>query len=355
VPLSAFDQLGDRVSRFTGYAKSSIVIHMLRRLIGDEPFFAATRNFVAQYQFRAASWADIRRVYERASGADLGWFFRQWLDGTVMPELGLEGVAVVPAGGRYALRFAVTQKRPALRLAVPVTFYFGSGRSETVVAQLSAERNDFQHFLEERPVRIVLDENYDIFRHVAPAEIPPTVDTLLTRPLLTIAGSVADFGKFENLIGAFEKVALQTWYGRGHEGDRTMEKPAGGSMPRLDEKAVTGERIRILRREDGAGTNSSGSALVILGRDNPLIAKLFGRITLPRGGLVFTILNHPQSPGGVVAIFAAASKAEVDAAYSEIIDRPRYSAAVFDKGKLTSRELRQGQRGVVKVIGAARR
>jgi hypothetical protein len=56
-----------------------------------------------------------------------------------------------------------------------------------------------------------------------------------------------------------------------------------------------------------------------------------------------------------VAIVAASSKAEVDAAYSELVSHPRYSSAAFDEGKLISRELRQGQRGISAVIAAEQR
>jgi hypothetical protein len=77
----------------------------------------------------------------------------------------------------------------------------------------------------------------------------------------------------------------------------------------------------------------SDSSLILLGADHPLIARLFGRIELPRGGFTITVMKHPRSPGDVVAIFAASSKAQVDAACPELVNHPRYSAAAFDAGE----------------------
>jgi hypothetical protein len=67
------------------------------------------------------------------------------------------------------------------------------------------------------------------------------------------------------------------------------------------------------------------------------------------------VLKHPRSPGDVVAILTATSKAEVDAAYGKLVDTPRHSSAAFDGGKLISYELRNGQRGISSEVTAERR
>jgi hypothetical protein len=360
-PLSGFSELDDRVSRFIGYAKSALVVHMLRRLLGDERFVAATRNFVAENEFRAASWADIRRTFERAAGTDLGWFFEQWVDGTAMPELGLEGISVAPEGGQHELRFTVTQKQPELRLTVPATVYFEQERSERVTLQVFRERNDFRFLLNDRPVRVVLDEDYDVFRRLTPAEVPPTIDTLLTRKRVNLLVPPGEEEKFQALIEAFERegppMALYGWV---HE-----ERPRKGSPAAIATRfrpppwAPPGARdVRPeLRGEHAAAAveQTSGISLILFGRDHPLIVPLVGSVKLPEAGFTVTVLKHPRSPGDVVAIFTASSKAEVDAAYSELVNHPRYSSAAFDAGKLIWRELRQGQRGISAVIAAEQR
>jgi hypothetical protein len=354
-PLSDFTGSIDRPSRIIGYAKSAIVFHMLRRTLGDERFFAVMRDFVKENLFRDVSWADIRRTFERATATDLGWFFDRWVDGIAMPELGLEGVSVTPAGNRHELRFTVTQKPPVLPLAVPVTLYFDRGGSETVVLQIPGERQEFHYLLNEKPVRVVLDENYDVFRRLTPAEIPPTINTLLTRPRVAVIAPPAEQAKFGKLLDAFEREgAAIALYGWGEERARKNRPVVAAARVRQPDATIARRELRRAAGS-GAGLETSGTSLILLGENHPLVAGLFGHVDFPRGGFTITVLKHPRSPGDVVAILTAASKAEVDAAYGELIDRPRYSSAAFNGGKLTSHELRNGQRGISNEVATERR
>jgi aminopeptidase N len=70
-----------RVFRAVIYNKSAVVLHMLRRLVGDEKFFAGLRRFYREYRFRKAGTDDLRRVMEQESGLSLERFFEQWIYG----------------------------------------------------------------------------------------------------------------------------------------------------------------------------------------------------------------------------------------------------------------------------------
>jgi len=361
-PLSSFTESNDRVSRLIGYGKSALVFHMLRRLVGDERFFAAMRQFVAENLFRVAAWTDVRHAFEQVAATDLGWFFDQWVDEVATPELGLEGVAVTPAGDKHELRFRVSQQPPAFVLTVPVTFHFKLGPSRTRSVQITGERQEFRYLLEERPVRVVLDENYDVFRRLTPAEVPPRIDTLLTRQRVTLMAPPGEDAKFGALIDAFEREGLPiASYGWSHERPR-KEGPAVSAArlqppPWTQRGGASGWReFRTQRAATGAAaTETTGTSLILLGENNPLIARLFGRVALPRGGFTITVLKHPHSPGDVVAILTAVSKAEVDAAYGTLLDQRRYSAAAFDHGKLISYESHNGQRGVSREVAPEHR
>lgn len=82
---SSFNELfdGSRV-----YAKGAIVLHMLRKVIGDEAFHQTLRTYVGSDEFRFgnANTADFQAVVEAVSGQDLDTFFRQWVtEGTGEP------------------------------------------------------------------------------------------------------------------------------------------------------------------------------------------------------------------------------------------------------------------------------
>lgn len=251
----------------------------------------------------------------------------------------------------------VASRQPAISLTVPITIYFERGRSEIATLQISGQHLEFRHLLDEKPIRVALDENYDVFRHLTPAEMPPTIDNLLTRSRVILVASPNEEKKFAQLINAFASEEAQVaWYGWGHErAQKAGRLPA--VIPGGQQGTSTADwRILILRNADiGDGTDMIVPSLILLGKDNPLIARLFGGLELPRGGFTVTVLKHPKSPGNVVVILTATSKAEVDAAYREIINHPRYSSAAFNGGKLTSYELRNGARGISAEITAERR
>ena len=75
------DNLDDmsRVLTRNIYQKGGWTLHMLRELVGDEPFWAGIRAYYARHRDGSATTADFRRAMEEASGRDLEVFFDQWL------------------------------------------------------------------------------------------------------------------------------------------------------------------------------------------------------------------------------------------------------------------------------------
>lgn len=61
------------------YQKGGWALHILRRQIGTDRFWAGIREYYRRYRDGNASTADFRKVMQQVSGADLGWFFRQWM------------------------------------------------------------------------------------------------------------------------------------------------------------------------------------------------------------------------------------------------------------------------------------
>lgn len=68
------DDMFDVVS----YQKGGLMLHMLRRQIGDDAFFAALKLYLTRHAYRNAEIADLRMAFEEITGEDLNWFFNQW-------------------------------------------------------------------------------------------------------------------------------------------------------------------------------------------------------------------------------------------------------------------------------------
>jgi hypothetical protein len=76
-----------RVFRALVYNKSAAVLHMLRRLVGDEPFFKGVRHFYSKSRFKKAGTEDFRAAMEAETGKPLGRFFERWIYGSTLPKL----------------------------------------------------------------------------------------------------------------------------------------------------------------------------------------------------------------------------------------------------------------------------
>ena len=76
-----------RVFRALVYNKGAMVLHMLRRLVGDEVFFTGLRRFYTEWRFAKAGTDDFRKAMEAASNRDLQPFFEGWIYGSSIPRL----------------------------------------------------------------------------------------------------------------------------------------------------------------------------------------------------------------------------------------------------------------------------
>ena len=75
------DNLSDMSQVTSGqtYQRGAWVLHMLRKLIGDEKFQEAIRNYYSRYMNSNATTDDFKHEMEIVSGLDLDMFFNQWL------------------------------------------------------------------------------------------------------------------------------------------------------------------------------------------------------------------------------------------------------------------------------------
>lgn len=69
------------------YQKGAWMLHLLREQVGTETFWRGIRDYYRRYVNATASTDDFRQVMEQASGQDLTWLFRQWLNRAGVPAL----------------------------------------------------------------------------------------------------------------------------------------------------------------------------------------------------------------------------------------------------------------------------
>ena len=69
------------------YKRGALTLHALRRVVGDEAFFAILRTWCAERRHATGSTGDFIATAERVSGQDLEDLFTQWLDETRLPKI----------------------------------------------------------------------------------------------------------------------------------------------------------------------------------------------------------------------------------------------------------------------------
>ncbi|MCC5946457.1 MAG: M1 family metallopeptidase [Bernardetiaceae bacterium] len=69
------------------YAKSALILHLLRHEIGDEAFFASLRYYLKKHAYSSVEIHDLRLAFEHITGRDLKRFFDQWFLQRGHPEL----------------------------------------------------------------------------------------------------------------------------------------------------------------------------------------------------------------------------------------------------------------------------
>jgi hypothetical protein len=133
-PVSLGYRLGhlkgdSRIFRAIVYNKGAMVLHMLRRLVGDEAFFKGVREFYATWRYRKAGTDDFRAAMEAASGQSLERFFDEWIFGSALPSLRFASQV-----DGASLRVTFDQLTPQVfDLPVTVTITYADGSTEDAV------------------------------------------------------------------------------------------------------------------------------------------------------------------------------------------------------------------------------
>lgn len=137
------------------YLKGAWTLHMLRRLIGDEAFFAGIADYYAAYRDRNASTGDFEAVMSRHAGQPLDWFFKQWIYGRSYPILSARW-SWSADDRKLRIRVSQNQQWEALRFPLDLEIRTAAGgRRESIdVAERVVE---VTLSADEKPLSVTLD------------------------------------------------------------------------------------------------------------------------------------------------------------------------------------------------------
>lgn len=123
----------NREDMFDGisYQKGGRVLHMLRKYVGDDAFFASLKEYLNTNKFTAVEAHNLRLAFEKTTGEDLNWFWNQWFFNKGFPILEIS----YAYNDSLKQQFVYTQQKqnltenPLYKLPVDIDFYF-NGKAE---------------------------------------------------------------------------------------------------------------------------------------------------------------------------------------------------------------------------------
>jgi aminopeptidase N len=194
-----YEKPGDMFDAHT-YPKGARVIHMLRSLLGDEPFFKTLRHFLHRYAFDTVDTADFIRSVKSVTGQNLDWFFDQWLFKPGHPAFEVKSVWNADA---KVVRLAVAQVQDFARgvpvFRAPVAIKLVTARA-TEIREIWVDKREetFELPLSERPLLVRFDADNVLIKEIT---FPKERDELLFQlenddviGRMDAAGALAAFG-----------------------------------------------------------------------------------------------------------------------------------------------------------------
>ncbi|MCC9137629.1 M1 family aminopeptidase [Pontibacter silvestris] len=112
------------------YAKGGRVLHMLRKYVGDDAWWASLNRYLTQNKFSPVEIAELRMAFEDVTGEDLMWFFDQWFMKPGHPELLVEDSYQNGQLSLHVVQQQDTAYVPVYRLPLKVAVWVNGKRTE---------------------------------------------------------------------------------------------------------------------------------------------------------------------------------------------------------------------------------
>jgi aminopeptidase N len=148
---------------------------MVRRVMGDQKFFDALKQYRTRYAFSNASTRDFQQVCEEFYGASLDWFFQQWIYAQGRPVYKVIPDISADVSGGYTVSVMIKQRHtheiPGREngnyiMPLELTIHYSDGTSETKVVLNETRKQRFTFNVSKEPVSVGLDESHWILKKV---------------------------------------------------------------------------------------------------------------------------------------------------------------------------------------------
>lgn len=151
-----YSDTDDLFDRHT-YQKGGRVLHMLRKYVGDEAFFASLKKYLTDNKYKSVELSDLRKAFEEITGEDLTWFFMQWFLQPAHPILDIN-YSYDTQLKKARVTIKQLQKNGVIyKLPLPLDIYYPNGTVERKNLLLQETEQTFTFDAPQKPALM----NYD--------------------------------------------------------------------------------------------------------------------------------------------------------------------------------------------------
>ena len=157
------NSVGQIFSGYRSYSKGSIILHMLRGVLGDRKFFEAMKAYIddPELAYDVAVTEDFQKIVEETSGENLDYFFQQWIYGENYPIYTVTWSYTEESNNYHVgvnIKQEVNSNPNYFTMPIQLEFKTASGY-ETHTVVNDQQEQEFDIILNERPTQLIFDPN----------------------------------------------------------------------------------------------------------------------------------------------------------------------------------------------------
>jgi aminopeptidase N len=160
------------------YPKGAAILHTLRFVMGDEPFFRALKEFLTAYACRSVDTHDLMTTIKEATGQNLDWFFDQWVYKAGHPVFDVSWTWD-EAAGRASVRVVQTQDTAKAVAAYRTPIMIGLVLPDKAISEkvwITKREETFAFPAARKPLLVRFDEGNWLMKE---AKVARSLDELL--------------------------------------------------------------------------------------------------------------------------------------------------------------------------------
>jgi len=174
--------------------RERFVIHMFRRVVGDEAFIDICKTYM---DLRLSSRAPVstlrfQEIAEGIYGESLDWYFSQWFEDGAVPQLRLANVETANRGDEWMIQGNLCQLSDRV-FQFPVELEVTTdGNKRIEHLWVNTKEAPFEFKTQDRPIRITVDPGFDLLKI---QRMPPILYQLwdgYPKELLVVYGTLSE-------------------------------------------------------------------------------------------------------------------------------------------------------------------